>query len=164
MSVSEKLAPQGPITLILSTLTALCLGVSAYIHFDLASNYGPIRTSTLSQEDLFNIQGVVVIVLALGVLFAGTLLKGRACAVIFALAGLTMAASLAAVLVTRYYDTGKVLFVPDMYEPVWFAEKSWSAVAEGFGVIVAFAGAAASWLAAGHIARTEQPRVVATTA
>ena len=41
------------------------LTVDAYVHFDLASNYRLIKTSTLSQADLFRAEGAVAIIAAL---------------------------------------------------------------------------------------------------
>ncbi len=41
------------------------LAIDAYVHFDLASNYRLIKTSTLSQADLFRAEGAVAIIAAL---------------------------------------------------------------------------------------------------
>ena len=41
------------------------LTIDAYVHFDLASNYELIKTSTLSQASLFRAEGVVAIIAAL---------------------------------------------------------------------------------------------------
>ena len=41
------------------------LTVDAYVHLDLASNYRLIKTSTLSQADLFRAEGAVAIIAAL---------------------------------------------------------------------------------------------------
>src|SRR6185437_15695305 len=52
----------------------------------------------------------------------------------FALA--VAAGGLAAVLLYRYVDVGKLGPFPDMYEPVWYAEKAWSAASQAVAVIM----------------------------
>jgi hypothetical protein len=45
------------------------------------------------------------------------------------------------VVLYRYVDVGKVLFLPDMYEPIWFGRKTLSAYLEGGGALLALLGA-----------------------
>jgi hypothetical protein len=142
MSTPPRLAPHGPLALALATVTAACLGYSAYVHLDLAPNYAPVRTSTLSQEDLFVGQGVTAVVAGLAVLAAAAFLRGRAALLSWTFALLVLGGSFAAVMVTRYVDLGQIGFVPDMHEPVWFDKKTWSAVAEGIGTLTAIGGLA----------------------
>jgi hypothetical protein len=96
---------------------AVCgLGLDAYVHFDLASRYSPIKTSTISQATLFRVEAVVAILAALAVL----LRPRRYPAVI---ATVVAGSALAALLVYRYADIGSIGPIPSMYEPVWFTEK-----------------------------------------
>jgi hypothetical protein len=45
-----------------------------------------------------------------------------------------------AVLLYRYVNVPAIGPIPAMYEPVWFFEKSLSAVAEGLGAVLAAVG------------------------
>lgn len=118
-----------PREIVLRLLAAAALAYSAYVHWDLRDTYRAVRTSALSQGDLFTAQAVVAVVAAATLLVFGGRLGWLAALAVGA-------ASLAAVLVTRYVDVGQLGPVPDMYEPVWFAEKSRSAVAEGVTTVV----------------------------
>lgn len=113
-----------PGEILLRLIVAAALAYSAYVHFDVHDQYRPVRTGSLSQSDLFVIQAVAASVAAALVLFVGRV-PG------FALAFLVSAASLAAVLVYRYWNIGTIGPIPNMYEPIWYHEKTWSAVAEG---------------------------------
>jgi hypothetical protein len=113
-----------PGEILLRVVVAACLAYSAYVHIDLHSQYRAIKTDTLSQSDIFVIQAIAASVAAALVLFVGRVPGAT-------IAFLVSAASLAAVLVYRYYDVGTIGPLPNMYEPVWFTEKSRSAIAEG---------------------------------
>lgn len=103
--------------IVLRVITAGALAGSGYLHLHLASRYAPIRTSTLSQQDLFVVQAVLAFVVA-----ALLLLWGRLPAVIAAL--LLGAATLAAILTYRYVNVGTIGPLPDMYEPIWYTQKT----------------------------------------
>lgn len=107
----------------LSVIVAAGLAVDAYVHFDLASNYDVIKTSTLSQGDLFRAEGVVAILAAVAILARP---RRYTAAIAFAVA----ASGLTALLVYRYDNIGAIGPVPGMYEPVWFARKTVAAIAE----------------------------------
>jgi hypothetical protein len=104
-------------------VAAAGFAVDAYVHFDLAPTYDAIRTSTLSQGDLFRAEGVAAILAALAVL-----VRPRRYTAAFAF--VVAASALAAVLVYRYRDLGSFGPIPSMYEPVWYAEKTQAAWAE----------------------------------
>jgi hypothetical protein len=108
------------------------LAVDAYVHFDLAANYDAIKTSTLSQGDLFRVEAVAAVLAALVLL-----IRPRRYTALFAF--LVAAGGLAAVLVYRYYNIKGFGPFPAMYEPVWYTEKTQSAYAEA---AAALAGAA----------------------
>lgn len=103
--------------IVLRVITAGALAGSGYLHLHLASRYAPIRTSTLSQQDLFVVQAVLAFVVA-----ALLLLWGRLPAVIAAL--LLGAATLAAIVTYRYVNVGTIGPLPDMYEPIWYTQKT----------------------------------------
>jgi hypothetical protein len=106
------------------------LAVDAYVHFDLASSYDPVKTSTLSQGDLFRAQGVVAILAAL-------LLIVRPRRWTAAVAAVVAGSALAAVLVYRYVDIGQIGPIPSMYEAIWFTEKTITAIAEAAAFVAA---------------------------
>lgn len=108
---------------VLRGLAAAGLLVSGAIHADLAPNYGLIRTSALSEQDLFYAQAVVAVLVALWLLVRGSRLSWAAALVVGA-------GSLAAVLTYRYVDVHSIGIIPSMYEPYWFTRKIITAYAE----------------------------------
>ena len=114
---------------LLRLLVAAGLGVDAYVHADLAGRYDPVGTS-LTQGDLFRIEAGVASLAALLVILWG----GR---LAYSLAFLVAASALGAVLLYRFDDVGKLAFLPNMYEPVWFTEKWVSVGAEGVALLAA---------------------------
>ena len=108
------------------------LAVDAYVHLHLASGYDSVRTSTLSQGDLFRAEGIAAIAVAVAVLVR----PRRYTAVLAAVLG---AGGVAAVLVYRYVNIKAFGPIPAMYEPLWYGDKTRSAYAEG---VAAAAGAA----------------------
>jgi hypothetical protein len=118
--------------LALQLITAAGLAVDAYVHADLASAYQSAGTA-ISQAALFRIEAGAASAAALIVL----VIAGRAG---FALAAVVAASALAAILVYRYVDIGSLGPFPNMYEPVWYPEKTTAAVAEAVAVAASVAG------------------------
>ena len=107
----------------LAVLTAAWLAITAYVHADLASRYDANKVSgTISQGDIFRAKAVVASLAALLVLVAA-ITAHRLGVLAWLLASVTGLGSFIAVLTYRYTDVGKVWFLPDMYEPIWFADK-----------------------------------------
>ena len=88
------------------------LAIDAFVHLDLASTYEPVRTSVLSQADLFRAEAVVAVLAAL-------LLLVRLRRYSAAIAAVVAGSALAVLLVYRYVDLGPLGPIPSMYEPVW---------------------------------------------
>jgi hypothetical protein len=133
---------------ILVLIVVAGLAVDAYVHFDLASSYAGVKSSALSQGDLFRVEAVAAVVAALGLV-----VRPRRLTALFAF--LVAAGGVAAVVVYRYIDVGSLGPLPNMYEPFWYAEKTQSACAEGAAAL-----AAAVLVIAMHIhahQRTNQP-------
>lgn len=107
------------------------LGYDAYAHLDLAANFDANR-ALISQGMLFRVEAVGAVLAALLVL----LIRHRATAT-FAL--LIAGSALGAVLLYRYVDLGALGPLPDMYEPSWYPEKIYSAIAEAVAVLAAAA-------------------------
>jgi hypothetical protein len=130
MATTER--TRSAVRLTLALIAAAGLAIDAYVHFDLASTYAPIKSSVLNQGDLFRGAGVVAAIAA-----AAVLLRPRRYTAAFAF--LVAAAGTAAVLVYAYVDLGAFGPFPDMYDPLWFGEKTLSVVAEGVGALAALA-------------------------
>ena len=119
-----------PIVWVLVLLAVAGLAYDAYVHLDLAPGYDAIKKD-VSQGTLFRIEAGAAIVAALALvvsdsrwawLFAGAVGLGGA----------------AAVVLYRYVEIGPIGPLPGMFEPVWYFEKTWSAIAEaGVGVVAA---------------------------
>ena len=118
--------------LILLLITAAGLAVDAYVHADLASAYQSAGTA-ISQAALFRIEAGAASAAALIAL----VIAGRAG---FALAAVVAASALAAILIYRYVDIGRLGPFPNMYEPVWYPEKTTAAVAEAVAVAASVTG------------------------
>lgn len=119
------------LTLALCVLTAAGLAVDAYVHIDLAAAFDAVP-GTISQGDLFRAQAAAAAVVALLVLVARVRL-------VYLLAFLLAASALGAVVLYTYVDVGPLGPLPAMYEPVWYTQKTLSAVAEGLAALAALA-------------------------
>jgi hypothetical protein len=113
-------------------VAAAGLAIDAFVHFDLASTFDPVKSSTLSEGDLFRAEAVAATIAA-----AAVLLRPRRYTA--AIAFVVAAAGTAAVLVYQYVDIGAFGPFPDMYDPVWSTEKALSAVAEALAALAALA-------------------------
>lgn len=130
MATSER--TRSAVRLALALIAAAGLAIDAYVHFDLAGPYAAIKSSVLSQADLFRGEATVAAIAA-----AAVLLRPRRYTAAFAF--VVAAAGTAAVLVYAYVDIGAFGPFPDMYDPRWFGEKTLSVVAEGVGAVAALA-------------------------
>jgi hypothetical protein len=105
------------------------LGYDAYAHLDLAANFDANR-ALISQGMLFRVEAALAILAALLV----ALIQHRAAALY---AVLIAGSALGAVLLYRYVDVGTLGPLPDMYEPSWYPEKTYSAIAEAAAILAA---------------------------
>jgi hypothetical protein len=119
---------------LLSVGVAACLAIDAYVHLKDASDYSAVRTSVLSQADLFRVQAGLAIAAALLLLVRPRLWT-------WAAAGVLAAGAAVAVVLYTSVDVGRLGPVPDMYEPTWaLPGKVASAWAEGVGAVLALVG------------------------
>jgi hypothetical protein len=118
------------VRVLLRVVVAGALVTEAAIHIWLALGYQLANPAGIGQGNLFYAESVVAIVVALYVLIRGTRLA-------FFAALLVLGSALAAVVVTAYVDLPQLGPIPPMYEPVWFVEKSISALVEGVGALLA---------------------------
>jgi hypothetical protein len=116
--------------LALRVAAAAALVTSGYIHLDLASTYwfGP----AINQGQLFVIQGIAAIVIAFWLLVRDSRLS-------WLVATGLMAGSCAAVIFSTMHQIPAIGPLPSLYEPVWYAEKTVSAIVEGSFVALAVA-------------------------
>lgn len=130
----EAAAPHAPagrlVTMPLRTLAAAGLAVDAFVHADLAGRFD--TGGALSESRLFLIQAALAAAAALGIVLRGRRLEA-------AVGFLVAAAALGAVLLYRYVDVGSIGPLPNMYEPIWYAEKTISAIAEAVAVAASLA-------------------------
>lgn len=117
----------------LRVLTALALFIDAGVHIYLAPGYQAASPAGIGQGNLFLLESAAAVLAALWVLFRGS----RAS---FALALAVALSAFVAVVLYRYVDIPAIGPIPAMYEPVWFFEKSLSALAEGAGALLAGIG------------------------
>lgn len=117
----------------LRVLTAAALLIDAAVHIQLAPGYQAASPGGIGQGNLFLLESAAAVLAALWVLF-----RGSRASLAFAL--VVALSAFAAVVLYRYVDIPAFGPFPAMYEPVWFFEKSLSAVAEGVGALLAGIG------------------------
>ena len=109
---------------VLTVIVVVGLAVDAYVHFSLASAFENVKTSTLSQADLFRVEGVLAVLAAIALV-----VRPRRYTAAFAF--LVAAGGTVAVVLYRYVDVGSIGPIPNMYDPFWQpARKTLSLVAE----------------------------------
>jgi len=122
---------RGPALLAGRLVAALGLGVTGYVHLHLAATYDGIG-QTLTVGDLFRAQGAVAVLAA--VLVVAVRRRWAA-----ALALLVGAGSAAATTLSVYLRIPPVGPLPELYEPVWYPEKTLAAVTAGLAALAAAA-------------------------
>lgn len=117
----------------LAGVTAVALVIDAVVHYQLASTYQSAFPGGVGGGTIFRVEAVVAVLAAAYVLI-------RRSRPSFAVAFVVAISAFGAVLLYRYVDIPAVGPIPAMYEPIWFFEKSLSAVAEGVGALTAAIG------------------------
>lgn len=118
---------------LLRIVTAAALVIDAVVHFRLASDYQLAFPGGIGGGTVFRIEATVAVIAAIFVLLRGSRTS-------YVIAFLVTASALGAVLLYRYVEVPAFGPIPSMYEPIWFYEKSLSAIAEGIGVLSSIAG------------------------
>jgi hypothetical protein len=111
-------------------VVAAGLAIDAFVHLDLASSYDGVKSSVLTQGDLFRVEAALAIIAALALV-----VRPRRWTALIAF--LVSAGGFAAVLVYQYVDVGAIGPLPNMYDPVVYAEKTLSVWAEGIAAVAA---------------------------
>ncbi len=135
---------------IMRTLIAVALVVDAAVHLHLAGGYQAGSPGGLGTGNIFRVEAVIALATAALVMWRG---DRRSLAVALVVSG----SACAAVVLYRYIDVAPIGPLPSMYEPVWFAEKSLSAVAEGFAALLAAGALVAARPTDGTPTRAGQP-------
>lgn len=123
----------GASAIVLRVLVAAALAVDAFVHLMLAPNYQLAAPGGIGAGNVFRIEAVVAILAALYVLVRGSRWA-------YAVAFLIAFSAFVAVVLYRYVDVPPIGPIPAMYEPVWFPQKTLSAVAEAIGAVLAGMG------------------------
>ncbi len=114
---------------LLRLVIAACLVTDAVVHLRLAAGYQLGQPAGIGQGNLFRVEAVAALVVAGFLLVRGGRLAYLAAAVV----GMS---AFAAVVLYRYVNVPALGPIPSMYEPVWFFQKTLSAVAGlGAGVL-----------------------------
>jgi hypothetical protein len=132
---SARALPRVVPRVVLSVVTAAGLIVDGVIHLRLAADRDAIG-GTLSEGRLFRVEAAVAFLAALLVL----VLPWRRIA--YGVAFVVAASALGAVVLYRYVNVGAIGPLPNMYEPIWYGEKTLSAIAELVAMVVAAVGLA----------------------
>jgi hypothetical protein len=132
MTVASPARTWLAVRIVLIVIVVAGLGIDAYTHWHLADDYDPVKTSTLSQGDLFRAESVVAILV-------GLLLIVRPRRWTAAVAAIVSGSALAAVLLYRYVDVGQIGPIPSMYEATWYTEKTVSAIGEAAAFLASLA-------------------------
>ena len=130
--MTTKLTTQSALRWGLALIAAAGLAIDAYVHFHLASAYDGIKSSVLTQGDLFRVEGVAAVLAAVAVL-----VRPRRYTAAFAF--VVAAGGTAAVLVYAYVNVGAFGPFPNMYDPIWYTEKTVSVWAEAIAAVAALA-------------------------
>ena len=137
---SPAVRPETPhrwrrVELSLRALVVVGLGLDAYVHLHLAGGYQLAQPAGIGQGNLFRLEAVVAIVAGLSVLVRGSRPA-------YAMAALVGLAGVGLVVLYRYVDVPAIGPIPSMYEPLWFFQKTLSAVAEATVGLLALAALA----------------------
>lgn len=121
----------GWVSWVLRVFAAGGLAVDAYIHLQLAPTYDAVGT-TITQGTLFRIEAAVAAVVVVLLLLIGR-------TTVYVTAALVAGSALGAVILYRWVDVGALGPLPNMYESVWYPDKTISALGEAVATAAAVA-------------------------
>lgn len=122
--------PRLVLRLLLRLVVGAGLVTDAVVHVHLARGYQLAQPAGIGEGNLFRLEAGVALLVALWVLVRGSRTS-------FAIAAVVGFSALAAVVITRYVNVPSFGPLPSMYEPVWFFQKTLSAVAEAVAGVLA---------------------------
>ena len=127
---SRRRGTRTPTAALLRGFVVLALAVDAFVHFRLAGGYQRASAGGIGTGTLFWLEATASTLAGLWVLLRGS----RAAYAAAAMVALSAAVS---VVLYRYVNVPAYGPFPAMYEPVWYFEKTLSAVAEAVGGLAA---------------------------
>jgi hypothetical protein len=119
--------------ILLRLLVAAGLAADAVVHWEFAPDMAGVQGGMIGGDTLFQAQAIIAAVAALL-----NLVWARRWT--YAISFLVAASALGAVLLYYFVDVGAVGPIPEMYEPVWYKEKTISAAGEGIAALAALIG------------------------
>lgn len=119
--------------ILLRLLVAAGLAADAYVHWTFAPDMAFVEGGSIGGDALFRLQAVVAALV-------GVLVLALARRWTYAAAFLVAASALGAVLFYYFVDIGALGPLPAMHDPVWYTEKTISAVGEAVAAVAALAG------------------------
>ncbi|MBW4096304.1 MAG: hypothetical protein HIU81_13540 [Acidobacteria bacterium] len=126
-------SPRGVARVVVRLLVVAALAIDAVVHLQLADYYPSAVPDGIGQGNLFRIEGAAAAVVGLYLLLRGS---RAAYVAAFLIAG----GGVLLVLLYRYVNVPAFGPIPAMYEPVWYFQKSLSAIAEAAGAVLALVG------------------------
>lgn len=118
---------------LLRLFVAAGLAADAIIHWEFAPDMASVEGGSIGGDDLFRAQAILAA--AVGLLI---LVWARRWS--YAVAFLVAASAVGALVLYYFVDVGAIGPIPEMYEPVWYKEKTISAVGEGIAAFAALIG------------------------
>lgn len=131
--MSTANAARRTLHLVIRVLLAAALAADAIVHIHLAPGYQLANPGGIGQGNVFYIESGLAILVGLWVLFRGSRPAYFVALVVTASAALAAVASV-------YVGLPAFGPIPALYEPIWFFEKTVSALAEGAGAVLAIIG------------------------
>ncbi|MBG6189339.1 hypothetical protein IWX64_000259 [Arthrobacter sp. CAN_A212] len=129
--MSNRVLPRNrPVLVGLRVAIAIGLAIDAFVHVQLAANYQIAYPGGMGGGTLFWLQAAAAVLAAFYVLLRGSRLS-------YLIAAVVALSAFVAVVVSAYVQLPAIGPIPAMYEPIWFFEKTLSAVAEGLAGILA---------------------------
>jgi len=119
--------------IVLRLLVAAGLAVDAVVHWQYAPDMKYVEGGSIHGDVLFYAQAILAAVVGILVL----VLANRWT---YGIAFVVAASALGAVILYYYVDVGALGPLPNMHEPVWYSQKTISAVGEGVAALAALIG------------------------
>jgi len=119
--------------MLLRVLVVAGLVIDAVVHWRFAPDMAFVEGGSIEGDTLFRLQAAVAAVSAV-------LVAVRPRRWTYAVAFVVAATAVGALLLYLWVDVGVLGPLPDMHDPVWYGEKTWSLVGEGVAALAALGG------------------------
>lgn len=119
--------------MVLRVLVVAGLLVDTIVHWRFAPDMAFVEGGSIGGDTLFRLQAAVAAVAAVAVAVWPRRWS-------YAVAFVVAATAVGALLLYLWVDVGVLGPLPDMHDPVWYGEKTWSLVGEGVAALAAATG------------------------